>query len=353
MRAMKAAMTSFGIAVLCAWVALGGSSDGRAAEPEGQGGVGVDGGVKVPPPCPAFPPWREHRFLPQQGGEVTPFVFKGKPYRMENVLYHGIADKPVQFNFHEDHCRVRDLTTGLVLSHPMVNHYFTTATVRGDEVYAFGADYGTNRPWWTCQTIDLIRSRDLVSWAAPVPVIHAENESLFNNSIAGDGRRYYMCYESDDPRYPKFTFKFAVSEDLVRWVKIPGGIYAQDKYGGGPSLYFCEPWFYLTYVNEVKAPNPNGGKEYYDTRIARTKDFVHWEEPPEGRPVLSPDFAHAVDPVRHPGVFELNASDAEFEEENGRVRAYWCGGNQNGLGDSQTAVCDGTLKHLFESFFLR
>ena len=109
--------------------------------------------------------------------------------------------------------------------------------------------------------------------------------------------------------------------------------------------------FYLTYVNEFPEAAPNGHSCSYDTRITRSKDLFHWQDAPMDRPVLRPDFTHEIDPVNHPGIFERNASDAEFLEKNGKVYVYWNGGNQWGVSDSQTAEFDGSLKEFFTLFF--
>ena len=211
-------------------------------------------------PLQAFPKWENHQYMKGFGcdaGEITPFVFKGRRYRVENIMYHSIADKPVGFNFQEDHFRIRDEETGRPVSHPLVGYYFATAHVRNDKVYVFASDLGPRTaPVWKCQRIIVITSTDLISWTAPQTVLEADHENLFNNSVTTDGKRFYMVYESDDSRYPIFTAKFAVSEDLFHWQKIEGGIYAKDKYLGGPALAYCEPWFYLTYVNCIHAPRP-------------------------------------------------------------------------------------------------
>lgn len=304
-------------------------------------------------PLKAFPPWRDQTELPSMiADEITPFIFKGKRYRLENIMYHSIAGEPLGYNFMEDHFRIREEESMRPISHPLVGYYFATAFVKDDVCYVFAADLGPRtKPVWRCKRIVVISSTDLVSWSAPQTVIEAEgDENLFNNSVTTDGKRFYMVYESNDKRYPVFTAKFAVSDDLIHWEKIPGGIYGKDKYIGGPALYHAGEYFYFTYVNCVNEEAPNDHKEYYDTRVTRTKDFISWEDAPADRPVLSPDFTKVID-MRHPGVYERNASDAEFIEQDAVVTVYWCGGNQLGLANTYRAEYDGTLQQLFESFF--
>lgn len=297
----------------------------------------------------AFPDWKNHRYLEHKGGEMSPFVFKGKRYRVEDVMFSSLVGKEVKFNFHEDFFRIRDLETGMPVSHPLINHYFATVFVHDGKAYAFSADYGhDDNPWWHCQAIDVIVSDDLISWSRPVPAIQAENESLFNNAVTEVDGRFYLLYETNDKKYPPFTFKFAWSDDLIHWNKISGALYGTDKYVGGPSMYYVAPYFYVTYVNHNQKAD---GSPFYDSRIVRSRDLIAWEEPPDVRPVVYPDFTHVIEPVNHPDQFEINASDVEFEEKDGKVIAYWNGGNQWDLCDSQSAEYDGSLKQLFESFF--
>lgn len=285
---------------------------------------------------------KNHKIWREGSGEKTPFRFHGKMYTVENVMFSTIAKEPVRYNFHEDFTRIRDSETGLVINHVLINHYFTSAFVKDDWVYLYAIDYGTDLGWWKSKSIDMIRSKDLMTWSAPVPVLHAEGEEqLFNNSVCFDGKRYVMVFETNNKAYTPFTFFFAESEDLLTWKKIPGTIYGPDKYVGGPTLFFANGWFYLTYVNRCI----DGDDLWYDTRIARTKDLIHWEDSPE--PVLEPDRTRET----APGVREINASDAEFLEEDGIVKVFWAGGNQQGVLDEQYGEYEGTLAELLESFF--
>jgi len=298
----------------------------------------------VPPAVKAFPAWQEHQFLPWTRDEVSPFVFKGKKYLLENVLYHYYDGHCHPELFHEDHFRIRDAESGRVISRPLLNHYFAQIMVKDGRVHVFTADYG-EASTWQCRQIVAITSEDLISWTAPIPVIRAENENLFNNSVTEKDGRYYMVYESDDCRYPKFTAKFAKSDDLIHWEKIPGAVYGRQKYVGGPAMEYMDGFYYVTYVNCFI--NPETGERNYDTRIARSKDLIDWED--SSQSVLMPLYDYP-DPER-PELQQTNASDAEFLERDGKVICYWNGGNQVNLGGSYVSEYSGTLKQLFESFF--
>ena len=235
------------------------------------------------------------------------------------------------------------------MSAPLYNCYFASAFVHDGRVYCFCIDYELDRPWWTARRLLMLSSDDLITWTRPMAVIEAEsNESLFNTAVTYDGEKFVMLYESDDPQYkPKFTFKFAVSKDLIHWEKVRDAVYGRNKYVGGPALEFFDGWYYVTYVNIF--PNPVDGRDNYDTRIARSRDLVNWEDAPEGRSVLMPTYTYP-DPTR-PHLCEDNASDAEYLEKDGKVVVFWNGGNQENLGGAYMSECPGTLKELFESFF--
>ena len=115
-------------------------------------------------------------------------------------------------------------------------------------------------------------------------------------------------------------------------------------------MYFFAPFYYVTYVDLFI--HPVTLKLCFRTSITRSKDLIDWEEAPEDRPVLLPDFSSRPDPEGHPDVWDVNASDAEFIQEEGQVRAYYNGSNQWGVSDNRTAVCPGTMRELFESFFI-
>jgi alpha-L-fucosidase len=158
-----------------------------------------------------------------------------------------------------------------------------------------------------------------------------------------------MLFETDDKRYKPFTFRFLESTDLVHWTLLDKPIYGDKKYVGGPALYYLheDGFFYVTYVNEFI--NEETRAMNYDTCIARSMDLINWEE--GTRPILFPDYNHRPFPRKHPAVFEINASDAEFIEKDGKVSVFYCGGNQQGVCDNATAEFNGSLLDLFHKFF--
>ena len=197
----------------------------------------------------------------------------------------------------------------------------------------------------------MIRSDDLISWEKIRRVLDLRKEqiSICNTGVTFDGSRYVMLYECNDPAYPIFTFKFLASDDLTDWQPIEGAIYGADKYVGGPALYWSCGYYYVTYVDLFIHPTVR--QVCFRTSISRSRDLIHWEDAPEERAVVMPDFSNRPNPEYFPEVYDVNASDAEFIEEDGKVKVFFIGGNQWGVSDNQVAEYNGTADQLFQEFF--
>ncbi|MBO4618954.1 MAG: hypothetical protein J5654_02475 [Victivallales bacterium] len=298
----------------------------------------------------SHPKFKQHRVVSTTASEVTPFVWRGRLYAVENFQRHmDFPGQGADYRFHEDGCYIRDIASDIRLCYPWLNHYFTTANVFNGKIVLIGGDYGWDRPWWHIKQLQLMTSDDLTTWSHPVTILEADDrENLFNNAIVFDGERYVLLYETDDPAYaPKFTFRFAVSHDLLHWEKLPEEyLYGRGKYVGGPALYFHGGYYYLLYLAETF-----GKYGFWDTRVARSKDLRAWEDAPDGRSFVYPDTNHITNPKLAPEGREVNASDVEMVEFGGQVHIWWCGGNQRGLDDLQHAIYNGSRQQLLEAFF--
>lgn len=295
-------------------------------------------------------------------GETTPFVFRDRFYRLENYqkfLSCPEAGASNGYRFMEDEVRVWDVEADRVVSVALVGHSFGFAFAHGGRVHVFAARHEADRPWRTFTAIDLTSSDDLVHWTPPRTVIEAEStvrkgqpgrEYLFNTAVCRADDRFILLYETDDPRWPAFTFKYCESTDLVHWKRIPDALYGLEKYVGGPALYFEAPWFYTLYLQDLNGYS--GGT--WETRITRSRDLVHWEDAPPDRPFLAPDTSRLVTYTRGGKtlqVREINASDAELFYWKGKTVVYFNGGDQQTLGDLQVAEFAGTPCELFERFY--
>jgi alpha-L-fucosidase len=176
-------------------------------------------------------------------------------------------------------------------------------------------------------------------------VLEAEGaEQIFNVAVCRGSDRFVLLYETNDAKYPPFTFKYCESDDLVHWRRIPGALYGTDKYVGGPALYFEGGWYYTLYLEAL--PNTE-----YETRITRSRDLKSWQDAPPGRPFLTFDRSKKNLPLRPPELHETNASDPELCYFKGKTIVYFTGSDQLVAGDLQRAEFDGTPRELFEHFF--
>jgi alpha-L-fucosidase len=282
--------------------------------------------------------------------EVTPFVFRGCLYRLENMMRFGdFEGKEPQYRYHEDGFRIRDVASDRIISIPLLNHYFAIAYVWEDRVYVVAGDY-EDRPWWHIRHTIMICSDDLITWTKPAVIMEAAGqEHLFNYALCRARGKFYLLYETNDSRWPAFTMRFCESDDLVTWRRLPESyIYGADKYTGGPALYYDqeEDWFYILYVNAVPGPCA-----YYDNRIARSKDLILWEEALADRPIVSPDPQRNINDKKWPGARECSASDLEMCEFNGQTYLYWINGNQQGASAGWEAVYDGPMFQFLRKYF--
>ncbi|MCL5097708.1 MAG: hypothetical protein M1608_09305 [Candidatus Omnitrophica bacterium] len=257
--------------------------------------------------------------------EVTPFVFGDRLYRLENwrdrKVWEGLAtNDPDQL---ADEIRIRDMATGQVISVPLRYHSLGTAFVWGNRCYVFAGNQ--DKPAYR-QQISMTYSEDLLHWSKPMAILErAENEQFFNVAVCRGSDHFVLLVESSDPAWPAFTFKYFESDDLEHWKPVPGGLYGRNKYVGGPDLHFEGGYYYTLYLESL-----GGGK--YETRITRSKDLVHWQDAPDGRPFLTFDPSQLVHPLRSTVIHESNASDPSLCYWHGKTLVYFTGGRSAGGG---------------------
>ncbi len=292
------------------------------------------------------PQWSNRTYF-AHGGEASPFFFHGKEFYLLNIsAWHQDAPAGTP-----DHAVVVDAATHeRGAARVLEGHYFISAFECAGRVYCLGIDLRAARENWTSSKISLSWSDDLVHWSAPRTVVEHPQGAVFNTATIHDGRRFVLLLEVRDPGRP-FEFIFFESQDLVHWRQLPGAsLGTQMRYIGAPAMYYFpdQEKTYVTYLHEFDNP-ATPGLLNYDTRLARTADYIHWEF--AAQPVISPDYGHRLTLVGHPEVFEVNVGDAEFIEAGGKVKIYACGGNQLGVHDYFVAECGGTLEELFTGMF--
>lgn len=281
--------------------------------------------------------------------EVTPFVFQDRLYRLEN--HQKFFDMPGAIpgeQFLKDEVRIRDAATGELASVALVGHAFASALVHDGVVYVFAGKHAADRPWRKITEIVMTSSSDLKSWSPPVTILRSEgDEVLFNVAVCWDGNRFVLLYETNDSRWPAFTFKYCENkqiEDPAGWKKIEGAVYGREKYVGGPALYYENGWYYTLYLQALP-------ESYWETRVTRSRDLLRWQDAAQERPFVTFDTTKKMLPLRPPQLHERNASDAELCYFDGKTIVLFTGSDQQVAGDLQRATFDGTPQQLLESFF--
>ena len=272
--------------------------------------------------------------------ETTPIVFHGQPYRFEWVRAGYWNNQR-----HTNYFRLIDLASG-VATLPFADGYqFGSAFVDGATVYVTGTAGGDH--------VDLFASQDLEHWER-WPAIPGGRYGIFNTSLWRTPEQYVLMFEIDHPVQEAgtpFTARFATSPDLHRWTLTPPECnYAKDRYTAPHCLRWLEGWFYDFYLEAFHG---------YETRVVRSHDLIHWEASPLN-PVLraSPEDKLIANPklteaqrTRIAHAVNLNNSDLDFCEYQGRLIINYSWGNQQGVEHLAEAVYDGTLAEFLRGWF--
>ena len=150
-----------------------------------------------------------------------------------------------------------------------------------------------------------------------------------------------------------YTNYLAESDDLLEWRLVAGADpHTKDRYSACPALRFVNDWYYMIYLEHRPGPT-------YETHVVRSRDLTDWETSPLN-PILrhSPEDRRVANSGLTPeqqnriaGAVDLNNSDVDLCEFEGRVVLYYSWGNQKGIEHLAEAVYHGTLADLFHAFF--
>ena len=278
--------------------------------------------------------------------ETTPIVLSNRLWRFEWVR-QGEGQQYWDNRRGTNYFRFRDPTTDEVTT-PFADGYeFGSAFVYEGTVYVTGI-LGRGR-------VDVFASKDLKSWENWT-AIPASRYGIFNTSICRGLDEFVLMFEIDRPVEEAgvaFTARFAKSRDLRLWkVTPPECNYAKDRYTAPHCLRWADGWYYNFYL-EAHAG--------YELRVVRSKDLEHWSASPFN-PVLraSPEDkiianARLTDPQRYriAHAKNLNNSDFDFCERDGRLIINYSWGNQLGVEHLADAVYDGTEAQFLRGWFER
>ena len=274
--------------------------------------------------------------------ETNPVVFGGKLYRFEYVRPQYWANSTGDSYF-----RFVDHASWATSAPFAAGHHMGCAFVDGETAYVSAV------PYWDAERIDIFASRDLVSWRTWA-ALELPGYGLFNTSICRTDGGYMMMFEVGRPPSVcgvRFTARFAFSRDMRRWdTTAPDCTYARDRYTAPHCLRFVDGWYYNFYLEAA---------DEYEQRVVRSRDLVHWQSSPLN-PVLraSDDDRRIANPLllaalreRVASAVDINNSDIDFCEWEGRVVLNYSWGSQLGVEHLAEAWYDGGEAEFLRAWF--
>jgi len=233
--------------------------------------------------------------------EVSPFIWKGRLRLLE-------CHRPASGGKREEYCLViRDVETGDEMARFAEGYSLACALAWRGKLRVFASRF-ENDTW---NDVTMFTSADLRTWVSKVVIRQEEGEHLFNSTVCRGPDGFVMAYETNDPRWPAFTARFARSSDGETWEKQPDALLGSDRYAACPCIRYADGWYYVLYL-EHRTP-----RWRFETYIARSRDLKRWELSP-ANPVLSPT---ALDDG-------INASDPDIVEHKGKTLLYYSVGDQ-------------------------
>ncbi len=284
------------------------------------------------------------------GGEMTPFVWNGKLMRMELV---DPTNATGDMKTTKTNASIRDVESGKIIATLAEDSYFHSAYIEGDTAYVLGVDK------FERGTIRIYESKDLINWSNRV-LLSNPGWVYYNTALTKGPDGYVLLMEASDPvEYVgvKFTFFFAQSPDLQTWTFMDYDecAFSKERYNGGPWMRYSEGWYYVISVTELPCL-------HYTNYIFRTKDFKDWYVgyynpilmPDEDDRKISPraaDFTEEmIEKIKTNG-FNINNSDIDMCDYNGKVYINYACGNQLGYYYMAEAEYDGTVADFLKSYF--
>jgi hypothetical protein len=277
--------------------------------------------------------------------ETTPIVFHDRLYRFEYVRNNYEPNKTGDSYF-----RFVDVKTGKATAAFAKGYHLGSAHVEGDTAYVYGVDV------WDGANIQVFWSKDLENWSDK-PALVLKDWGIFNTSVCkGKDGKFIMAFEIGRPPEETgvaFTNRFAESDDLLNWRLTPSEcVYSKERYTACPAIRFFAPYYYMIYLEARPGPT-------YEPHIVRSKDLIHWESSPFNPMMQFSDEDKIFNNTslsselqkRIKEAANLNNSDVDLCEFNGKVIIYYSWGNQQGIEHLAEAVYEGTLEDFLNAYF--
>ena len=274
--------------------------------------------------------------------ETTPIVFKGEVYRYEYVR-QGYWDNKTD----DSYSRFVNHKTGKSSLSFAKGFHLGSAFVHNGTVYVTAVDI------WDGEQIHIFSSSDLKNWESWL-AIELPGYGIFNTSLTWAENKFVLMFEIGRPKEEtgeRFTARFATSMDLKNWEVLPSDHnYAKDRYTAPHCLRYLDGYYYNFYLE---------AHEGYEMRVVRSRDMVHWDSS-SLNPVLK---ASADDKKiangelskelqkRIASAKDINNSDIDFCEFDGKLIINYSWGNQHGEEFLAEAIYKGSLKQFLKGWF--
>jgi len=276
--------------------------------------------------------------------ETTPIVLHGALYRFEYVRdnYKGNTTGKSYFRF-------IDAASGEPTAPFGRGYHLGSAFVDGDAAYVYGVNT------WGGPHIHVFWSKDLREWKDQ-PAMELPGWEIFNTSVCKGRDTYVMAFEISAPKEETgngFTMRFASSRDLRNWSLTPKEcVYTKERYSACPALRFLDDRYYMVYLEAYPGPS-------YAPHIVRSKDLITWEDSPfkpimehsdEDKKIANPKLTEEQR-KRIADAVNINNSDVDFCEFQGKTIINYSWGNQQGIEHLAEAVYNGSEAQFLKSFF--
>jgi len=281
--------------------------------------------------------------------EATPVVFKDRLYRFTYIRtqYYTKNDLGVAyFTF-------IDAETGEA-SPPFAQTYVLgCAHAEGDRMFAYGSNI------WGGQEVRVFWSDDLQRWESK-SALDMPGWGFYNTSVCKGPDGYIMAVEAGEPIAEvgvRFTIFFARSDDLVNWEFMPTEYnHTRERYAACPTIrYLDDGYYYMVYLEAILDMQPVN----YQLYIARSRDLRDWRLS-DLNPVMVADdddrkvadeCLDAACRERIATAVNINNSDFDLCEFEGRTHIVYSWGNQHGVEHLATAYYDGTMAEFLQAWF--
>ena len=304
---------------------------------------------------PKTPHIRRHGTIKFGTVESTPIVFGGDLYRFEYCRARE-SEHLTEINTYNPNSwssfHLINLRTNVQTPSFAKDHHLGSAYTDNGVMYAVGVE-----DEWGGDTLHVFSSEDLQTWEC-ISEIHLPGWKIFNTGVCKMNGVYTLLMEISAPveeAGKPFTFRFATSPDMVNWTLTPSEcVFQKHRYAGGPAIYTVDDGYY--YVLYLEA-YPDG---HYVNCIARSTDLVQWEYSPinpvmmysehEDKQIANP-FLTLKEQEQIREALDVNNSDMELCEFNGRTIIYYSWGNQQGVEFLAEASYEGGIKQFLQSWF--